>query len=73
MSKRTQKDAGEERVHTKIEADDEFGFAMQRKESNRACLDCIGKRGENQIWKSERTSELVKCAANKYGETRIGR
>ena len=31
------------------------------------------KPGEHQIWKSERTSELVKCAANKHGETRIGR
>ena len=31
MSKRTQKDSGEERV--KIEADDEFGLAMQRKDS----------------------------------------
>ena len=28
-------------------------------------------RVNNQIWKSERTSGLVKCAANKYGETRI--
>ena len=32
VSKRTQKDAGEE-SHSKIEADDEFGLAMQRKES----------------------------------------
>ena len=33
MSKRTQKDAGEEKSHSKIEANDEFGLAMQRKES----------------------------------------
>ena len=34
MSKRTQEDAGEERKsHNKIEADDEFGLAMQRKDS----------------------------------------
>ena len=33
MSKRTQEDAGEERVTSKMEADDEFGLAMQRKES----------------------------------------
>ena len=28
---------------------------------------------KNQIWKSESISELVKCTANMYGETRIGR
>ena len=50
---------------SKIEADDEFGLALQRKESWRACLDRIRKPGENQIWKSERTSELVECAATK--------
>ena len=33
MSKRKQKDSGEERGHSKIEADDEFGLAMQRKDS----------------------------------------
>ena len=33
MSKRTQEDSGEERFTAKIEANDEFGFAMQRKES----------------------------------------
>ena len=33
MSKRTQEDAGEEKSHSKIEADDEFGLAMQRKGS----------------------------------------
>ena len=32
MSKRTQKDSGEE-SHSKVETDDEFGLAMQRKES----------------------------------------
>ena len=31
---------------------------------------CIWQPGEHQIWKSETTSVLVKCAANKYGETR---
>ena len=33
MSKRMQEDSGEERVHSKVEADDEFGIAMQRKDS----------------------------------------
>ena len=44
MSKRTQKDSG----HSKIEADEEFGLAMQRKDSRRAWLYCIRKPGENQ-------------------------
>ena len=58
--------------HSKIEADDEFSLAMQRKESWRACLDCIRKPRENQIWKSI-TSELVELAATKNGETYDGR
>ena len=34
MSQRTQKDSGEGREsHSKIEADDEFGVAMQRNDS----------------------------------------
>ena len=37
-SKRTQKDAGEEKSHSKIEADDEFGLTIQREGSERACL-----------------------------------
>ena len=55
--------------HSKIKADDEFGLTIQREGSERACLSCIGKPGENQIWKSESTSELVKRAASKNGET----
>ena len=58
--------------YSKIEADDEFDLAMQRKESWRACLDCIRKPGENQIWKSI-TSELVDWAASKNGENCKGR
>ena len=46
MAKRSQQDAGEEKSHSKIKADDEFGLAIQRKGSERACLDCIGKPGE---------------------------
>ena len=49
MSKRTQKDAGEERVTAKSKPNDEFGLTIQREGSERACLDCIGKPGENQI------------------------
>ena len=33
MSKRTQKDSGEERVTANVETDDEFGLAKQRKDS----------------------------------------
>ena len=72
MSKRTE-DAGEERVTLESKADDEYGITTPREATWRACFDCIGKPGENRVWKSERTSELVDCAANKYGETRIGR
>ena len=54
--------------HSKIEAADEFGLAMQRKGSLRACFYCIRDSEENQIWKSE-TSEVVEWAASKNGET----
>ena len=59
--------------HSKIKADDELGLAIQRKGSDRACLDCIGKPGENQFWKSESTSVLLDWAATKNGETCDGR
>ena len=71
-SKRTQEDAGEEKSHSNIKADDVFGVKMPCKGSDRTCLDCIWKSWENQTWKSI-SSEFVRCAANKYGETRIGR
>ena len=58
--------------HSKIKADDEFGLAIHRKGSKRACFDCIRKPGENKNWKSN-TSELVECAATKNGETCDGR
>ena len=45
------------------------GRAIQLEGSERACLDCIGNPGENEIWS---TSEFVKCAAKKHGEIRIG-
>ena len=54
--------------HSKLKGDDEFGLEMPCKGSDRACLDCIWKPGEHQIWKSESTSELVKCAVNRYGD-----
>ena len=38
MSKRTQKDSGEEKSHSKVETNDEFGRAIQRKDSRRACF-----------------------------------
>ena len=52
----------------KVEADDEFSLAMQRKDSWRACLCCIWKHGENKIWKSF-TSELMWWTTSKNGET----
>ena len=58
--------------HSKIEANHEFSLAMQRKVSWRACLYCIRKPGENQIWKSN-ISELMEWAASKNRETCFGR
>ena len=49
-----------------------FGLTMQREEPWRACLYCIRKPGENQIWKSN-TSELVEWAATMNRETCDGR
>ena len=51
--------------HSKIKADDEFGLAIQRKGSKRACFDCIRKPGENKNWKSN-TSELRLWANVKF-------
>ena len=63
MSKRTQKIRWR-KSYCKIEADDEFSLAMQRKDSWRFCLYCITKPAENQTWKST-TSELMEWAASK--------
>ena len=53
MSKRMHEAAGEGRKsHSKIEADDEFGLAVQRQDSCRAIFYCIRKPGENQTRKS---------------------
>ena len=37
--------------HSKVETDDEFGLAMQQKDSWCAAFYCIRKPGENQTWK----------------------
>ena len=55
--------------HSKIEADDEFGLPMQRKDSWRAAFHCIRKPGENQTRKSI-SSEPANWAALQNGETR---
>ena len=57
--KECKKDSGEERVTAKSKPMMNLVLTIQRKGSERACLDCIGKPRENEIWKSERTSELV--------------
>ena len=67
MSKRTLEDAGEERV-SKIKADDEFGLAIQRKGSERACLDCIESPGKT---KSE--SQEVPLSSWNEQQPRTGR
>ena len=53
MSKRTQKESGEERVTAKVETNDESGRAMQWKGSCRAIFYCTRKPGENQTRKSK--------------------
>ena len=71
MSKRTPEDAGEERVTAKSKPMMNLVSRYRVRDPNVLASTASEKPGENQIWKSERTSELVKCAANKYGETRI--
>ena len=46
--------------HSKIKADDEVDLATQRKGSERACYDCIGKPGE---YKSE-SQKVPMCSLN---------
>ena len=58
MSKRTQKDSGEERVTAKSKPMMNFGLAMQRKDSCRATFYCIRMLGEIQTRKSI-SSELA--------------
>ena len=68
MSKRTQKDSGEETSHSRIETNDEFGLAIQRKGSERACLDCIGKSGETRY-----ESQNVPLSSLNVQQTSTGR
>ena len=49
MSKRTQEDAGEERVTAKSKPMMNLVSRYSAKGSKRACLDCIRMSGENQI------------------------
>ena len=55
--------------HSKIETNDEFGLAMQRKDSCRATFYYIRKPGENQTRKSI-SSELANLEVQWNGETR---
>ena len=52
------------KCQSKIEANDEFSRAMQRKDSWRSCLYCMLKPEENQTWTST-TSENMEWAASK--------
>ena len=72
MSKRTQENVGEEWITAKSKP--MMNLVSDTVRGIRTCLPRLHRKaGENQIWKSERTSELVECAANKYGETCDGR
>ena len=48
MAKRSTTTFRRRASHSEVETDDEFGLTIQREGSERACLDCIGKPGENQ-------------------------
>ena len=71
--KRTQEDAGEERVSAKSKPMMNLVSRCQVRYPSVLASTASESPGNTKILKSERTSELVKCAANKYGETRIGR
>ena len=49
LSKRTKKDSSEEKCHSKIETNDEFGPAMQRKDSCRATLNQTRKSISSEL------------------------
>ena len=69
MSKRTQKRFRWRKSHSKVETNDEFGLAMQWKDSCRAVFYCIRKPGENQTLKSN-SPESANWEARENGETR---
>ena len=72
MSRRTPEDAGEERVTAKSKPMMNLVSRYSVRDPNVLASTASGSLQKTKI-KSERTSELVKCAANKHGETRIGR
>ena len=69
MSKRTQKESGWRKSHSKVETNDEFDRAKQWKGSISAIFHCIRKPGENQTRKSK-SSEYASWKARQNGETR---
>ena len=68
MSKRTQKDSGEERVTAKSKPMMKLVSRCSERTPDVLALYCIRKPGENQIWKSI-TSELGDWAASKNSAT----
>ena len=73
MLKRTQEDVGEERVTAKSKPMMNVVPPQRVRDPNVLASTASESPWVNQIRKSERTSEFVKCAANKYGETCDGR
>ena len=73
MSKRTQEDAGEERVTAKSKPMTNLVSRCRVRDPTVLASIASENPGDTKSEKSECTSELVKCAASKYGETRIGR
>ena len=73
MSKRTEEDVGEERVIAKSKPMMNLVSRCSVRDPNVLASIASESPGKPNLKVSERTPELVKCAANKYGETRIGR
>ena len=71
MSKRTQENVGEDRFTAKSKPMTNLVSRCHVRDPNVLASTAPESLGKNKVWKPECTSELVECAANKHGETRI--
>ena len=72
-SKRTQEDAGEERVTAKSKPMTNLVSRYRVRDPNVLASTKSENLRKTKSESQKRTSELVECTTNKYGETRIGR
>ena len=73
MSKRTPEDAGEERVRAKSKPMMNLVSRYRVRDPNVLASTASDSPVKTKSDSQNVLFELVKCAANKYGETRIGR